>query len=43
MAKFKITKKTTVGGLKKQFADEIGGTMRVYDGRSQVEDDVTLV
>ena len=43
MAKFKITKTTTVDELKKQFADEIGGTLRVYDGRSQVEDDVTLV
>ena len=43
MAKFKITKTTTVDELKKQFADEIGGTLRVYGGRSQVEDDVTLV
>ena len=32
MVKFKITKETTAGGLKKQFADEIGGTLRVYDG-----------
>lgn len=32
MVKFKITKETTVAGLKQQFADEIGGTLRVYDG-----------
>lgn len=43
MAKFKITKETTVGDLKKQFADEIGGTLRIYDDRSQAEDDVNLV
>lgn len=43
MAKFKITKTTSVGKLKKQFADQIGGTLHVYDGRSQAEDDMTLV
>ncbi len=43
MANFIITKTTTVGELKKQFADQIGGTLRVYDGRSQATDEVTLV
>ncbi len=43
MAKFKITKETTVAGLKQQFAEQIGGTLRVYDGRSQVKDDVVLI
>ncbi|MBP5687828.1 MAG: hypothetical protein J6X22_04205 [Muribaculaceae bacterium] len=42
MAKFKITKTTTVGDLKNQFASEIGGTLRIYDGRNKAEDDVTL-
>lgn len=43
MAKIIITKETTVGELKKLFADEIGGTLRIYDGRSQADDDVNLV
>lgn len=36
MATFKITKKTTVAELKKQFYCEVGGgTLRIYKGRSQ--------
>lgn len=43
MATFKITKTTTVAKLKKQFRDEFGGTLRVYDGRSEAPDTATLV
>lgn len=43
MAKFKITPKTTVAELKEQFRNEIGGVLRVYDGRSQAPADATLV
>ena len=35
MAKFKIGIKTTVAQLKKQFRDEVGGELRVYDGGSR--------
>lgn len=43
MAKFKITPKTTVAELKEQFRKEIGGVLRVYEGRSQAPADATLV
>lgn len=43
MAKFSIKETTTVGELKQQFVDQIGGTLRIYDGRSQADDDATLV
>ena len=43
MAKFKIAQKTTVAELKEQFRNEVGGVLRVYDGRSEAADDVTLV
>ena len=43
IARFKITDTTTVGTLKKQFANEIGGTLRVYDGRSEAKDDDKLI
>lgn len=43
MAIFKIIETTTVAELKKQFVDEVGGTLRIYDGRSEAADDVTLV
>ena len=43
MATFKITKKTTVAELKKQFDREIGGTLRIYEGRSEASDGATLV
>lgn len=32
---FILTKKTAVGDLKKQFASEFGGTLRIYEGRSE--------
>lgn len=43
MATFKITKKTTVAELKKQFSNEVGGVLRVYEGRSEATDGATLV
>lgn len=44
MAKLKITPKTTVAELKKQFLAEVGGgVLRVYDGRSEAKDDAPLV
>lgn len=43
MAKFKITKTTTVAKLKEWFRDEFGGTLRVYEGRSEATEDATLV
>ena len=43
MARFKISDTTTVGTLKKQFSKEIGGTLRIYDGRSEAKDDDKLV
>lgn len=43
MATFKITKKTTVAELKKQFSNEVGGVLRVYEGRSEAADGATLV
>lgn len=43
MAKFKITPTTTVAELKEQFRNEVGGTLRIYDGRSEASDSVTLV
>lgn len=43
MAKFKITKKTTVSSLKKQFYEEIGAVLRIYDGRSEADEKATLV
>lgn len=43
MAKFKITKTTTVAKLKEWFRDEFGGTLRVYEGRSEAAEDATLV
>ena len=43
MAKFKITPTTTVAELKERFRNEIGGVLRVYEGRSQAPADATLV
>lgn len=43
MATFKITKKTTVAELKEQFSNEVGGTLRIYEGRSEASNDATLV
>ncbi|MDE7376671.1 MAG: leucine-rich repeat domain-containing protein, partial [Muribaculaceae bacterium] len=43
MAKFKVTSKTTVAELKEQFGKEIGGVLRVYQGRSEAADGATLV
>ena len=43
MANFKITPTTTVAELKKQFSNEVGGVLRVYEGRSEAADDATLV
>lgn len=43
MAKFKITPTTTVAELKEQYRNEVGGVLRVYDGRSEAPDDATLV
>ena len=43
MAKFKITQKTTVANLKEQFRNQVGGTLRIYDGRSEAAENATLV
>ena len=43
MAKFKITPTTTVAELKEQFSNEIGGVLRIYEGRSEAADGATLV
>ncbi|MDE7108816.1 MAG: hypothetical protein K2O49_02450 [Muribaculaceae bacterium] len=43
MAKFIITAETTVAELKDQFGKEVGGVLRVYEGRSEAADDATLV
>ena len=43
MAKFIITATTTVAELKDQFSKEVGGVLRVYEGRSEAADDATLV
>ena len=43
MGPFKITEKTTVAEFKELFCNEVGGTLRIYDGRSEAPDDVTLV
>ena len=43
MAKFKIGIKTTVALLKKQFRDEVGGELRVYDGGRKADDSDILV
>jgi len=43
MAKFKIGIKTTVAQLKKQFRDEVGGELRVYDGGRKADDSDILV
>ena len=43
MAKFKITPTTTVAELKEQFSKEVGGVLRIYEGRSEAADGATLV
>ena len=43
MANFKIGIKTTVAQLKKQFRDEVGGELRVYDGGRKADDSDILV
>ena len=43
MKQFEITATTTVAELKKQFLDEFGGVLRIYDGRSEASDDATPV
>ncbi|MDE6231372.1 MAG: hypothetical protein K2M37_07105 [Muribaculaceae bacterium] len=43
MAKFKITPTTTVAELKEQFSNEVGGVLRIYEGRSEAADGATLV
>lgn len=43
MGKITITPTTTVLKLKEEFKNEFGGTLRVYNGRSEAKDDETLV
>ena len=43
MAKFKITPTTTVAELKEQFSNEVGGVLRIYEGRSEAADGAILV
>lgn len=43
MATFKITPKTTVAKLKEQYRNEVGGTLRIYSGRSEADDGAALV
>lgn len=43
MATFKITPETTVAELKEQFRNEVGGTLRIYSGRSEADDGAALV
>ena len=43
MATFKVTSTTTVAELKEQFHNEVGGVLRVYQGRSEAPDEATLV
>ena len=43
MANFIITPTTTVAELKAQFSSEIGGVLRIYEGRSEAADGATLV
>ena len=43
MAKFNITQTTTVAELKSQFSQEIGGVLRIYEGRSEASEAATLV
>ena len=43
MANFKITQNTTVAELKEQFRNQVGGTLRIYDGRSEAAENATLV
>ncbi len=38
MAKFNITQTTTVAELKSQFSQEIGGVLRIYEGRSEASE-----
>ena len=42
MAKFNITQTTTVAELKSQFSQEIGGVLRIYEGRSEASEAATL-
>ena len=43
MGKITISPTTTVLKLKEEFKNEFGGTLRVYNGRSEAKDDETLV
>ena len=43
MSNIQITQLTTVAELKEQFKINVGGVLRVYYGRSEAKDDVTLV
>lgn len=43
MATFKITPEITVAELKEQFRNEVGGTLRIYSGRSEADDGAALV
>lgn len=43
MATFTITKTTTVGDWKRAFRSALGGTLRIYDGRSEAPDFRRLV
>lgn len=43
MGSFQITSSKTVKELKDQFYNEVGGVLRVYSGRSQADDNATLV
>lgn len=38
MATFRVTSTTTVGELKEQFDNEVGGVLRIYNGRSEAPD-----
>ena len=42
MAVLNLTKSTTVAQLKKEFNETFGAVLRVYSGRSQAEDTVSL-
>lgn len=43
MAKFHLTNQMLVSELKKEFNDAFGAKLRIYVGRSQVNDDTTLL
>ena len=42
MAVLNLTKSTTVAQLKKEFNETFGAVLRIYSGRSQAEETITL-